>query len=325
MRIFIYEHMTAQSIGIAANSPDHGMYLEGRAMRDAVVADALRIAGASVLVWSDDQAPISIAEFEKLSQCSDWTFVIAPEIDGCLFDLAAKVEATGGRLLGPSSQAIRLTSDKLVLAEFWRAHGIATPATTDRSPTNCEAFPVVWKPRDGAGSNHTFLLNSAIDVVRTQAVVAGCHPIGQMILQEFVPGTPASIAFICGPHGNIPLLPAYQYFSSDGCIRYLGGELPLPPHLAARAREIGTRALESITGLKGYVGVDLVLGSEIDASGDFAIEVNPRLTTSYVGLRTLAAFNLVEAMVATATTGLESPLPWNPGIIRFRGDGIIQI
>ena len=43
----------------------------------------------------------------------------------------------------------RLTSDKLALADRWRAHGVPTPATTARAPTACEAFPVVWKPRDG--------------------------------------------------------------------------------------------------------------------------------------------------------------------------------
>ena len=44
------------------------------------------------------------------------------------------------------------------------------------------------------------------------------------------------------------------------------------------------------------MGVDLVLGREPDGSEDFVIEINPRLTTSYVGLRAAARSNLAEAM-----------------------------
>ena len=53
-------------------------------------------------------------------------------------------------------------------------------------------------------------------------------------------------------------------------------------------------------GLLGYVGVDLVLGDAADGSRDYAIEINPRLTTSYVGLRALADFNIAEAMLRAA-------------------------
>jgi predicted ATP-grasp superfamily ATP-dependent carboligase len=44
------------------------------------------------------------------------------------------------------------------------------------------------------------------------------------------------------------------------------------------------------------VGVDLVLGRDPRGSEDVVIEVNPRLTTSYVGLRAAARSNLAEAM-----------------------------
>ena len=41
-------------------------------------------------------------------------------------------------------------------------------------------------------------------------------------------------------------------------------------------------------------------------SGDRVIEINPRLTTSYVGLRALARFNLAEALLAVIRIGEES-------------------
>jgi len=45
--------------------------------------------------------------------------------------------------------------------------------------------------------------------------------------------------------------------------------------------------------LRGYVGVDLVLS----ANAAFVVDINPRLTTSYVGLRKVAHFNLAEALL----------------------------
>ena len=140
-----------------------------------------------------------------------------------------------------------------------------------------------------------------------------------MILQEFVPGRAASVAFLCGPAGNVPLAPVYQTLSDDGRFKYLGGELPIPEELAARAVKIAQRAVDCVPGLLGYVGVDLVLGHAAD--GDRAIEINPRLTTSYVGLRALADFNIAEAVLRAAGGVPITEFEWKPGRVRFFPDG----
>ena len=46
---------------------------------------------------------------------------------------------------------------------------------------------------------------------------------------------------------------------------------------------------------RGYLGVDLILGTEADK--DYVIEINPRLTTSYLILRQAAKENLAEAII----------------------------
>src|SRR5207248_1194750 len=97
----------------------------------------------------------------------------------------------------------------------------------------------------------------------------------------------------------------------------LGGELPIPPDLAARAVAVATRAVGCVPGLLGYVGVDLVLGDAADGSRDYAIEINPRLTASYVGLRALAGFNLAAAMLRVAAGDDPGPLPWRNERLRF--------
>ncbi len=319
MRVFVYEYLTARGLGADPADLLHSMYREGRAMRDAAAADFAALPGCEVATLDGVSEADEPAAFATRAATADWSLVVAPEFDGVLAARCRWVQASGGRLLGPDLAAVELTSDKLALADHWREHGVPTPATTDRAPTACEAFPVVWKPRDGCGSTATFLLRDRFESSRAQAVAAREHA-GPMILQEFVPGLPASVAFLCGPGGNVPLLPAAQHLSDDGRFRYRGGEIPLPPDLAERAVRVAARAVACVPGLCGFVGVDLILGDERDV----AVEINPRLTTSYVGLRALAADNLAGELVRVASGDARRPIRWHDGGVRFASDGCVS-
>src|SRR5262249_61768670 len=106
-----------------------------------------------------------------------------------------------------------------------------------------------------------------------------------------------------------------------GGSRYGGGGRPRPPPRGGRARRLARRAAAGVPGLGGYVGVDLVLGSAEDGSEDAAIEINPRLTTSYAGLRALARFNLAEALLAVVQGQALPSWDWHPGPVHFNADG----
>jgi predicted ATP-grasp superfamily ATP-dependent carboligase len=117
---------------------------------------------------------------------------------------------------------------------------------------------------------------------------------------------------------------ATQRLSDDGRFRYLGGSLPLSDDLNDRAQRLALGAIAPIDGLSGYIGVDLILGDAADGSEDVAIEINPRLTTSYVGLRALAEFNLAETMLALA---MGKPLPerrYRERFVEWSSDGTVQ-
>jgi tyramine---L-glutamate ligase len=137
-----------------------------------------------------------------------------------------------------------------------------------------------------------------------------------------VPGRAASAALLLGPRKRVSLPPAAQHLAGDGSFAYRGGEAPLPAPFRERARELAAAAVAAVPGLRGYVGVDLVLGDAKDGSGDRVIEVNPRLTTSYVGLRALAAGNLAGAMLDVARGSEVSP-GWREGPVRWRADGVV--
>jgi predicted ATP-grasp superfamily ATP-dependent carboligase len=185
-------------------------------------------------------------------------------------------------------------------------------------------FPVVCKPRIGAGSLATFLVRDAREWEQCLDRGGAEGWKGEKLVQPFVRGQAASVAFLVGPTSAVALLPATQELSTDGRFQYRGGCIPLPAPEAERAVALAGRTVQAVAGLRGYVGVDVVLGDESDGSRDWVIEINPRLTTSYVGLRALAQTNLAEAMLR-AVMGQEIPvLAWSAGSVRFQPDGTVE-
>lgn len=325
-RVFVYEHVTAIGLGREPESPYRSLFLEGRAMRDAVTADFAAVPGVEVLSFPDDVPESAhIPTFRELAVRAEWSLIIAPETGCELERLAREVISVGGRLLGPSPDAIALTADKLRLADHWQANGVPTPRTENISPLAGEVgepkssrvreipYPLVVKRRDGAGSDSTFLVSSPNEFVEA---INSCP--GPMIAQEYIPGRAASVAFLIGPDHIIPLLPAFQLISTDGRFRYEGGALPIEPGLAERTIEVGTQAIQCVPGSFGYVGFDLILGE----SADVAIEINPRLTTSYVGLRALAETNLA-AVLLDVCDGRGGTLHWQGGRVRLDPAGAV--
>jgi hypothetical protein len=346
MRVFVYEYLCAGGTARQPSAPS--LRAEGKAMLSAVLADLAQVPGIQVETLLNQDSKSEEGRFRELATAADYTLVIAPEFDDILATRCRWVEEAGGRLLGPSAEAVKQTADKLLLARHLSDHGIRTPgasslrvsnpslkrergaATTaslahaSGSDSRALGFPAVWKPRYGAGSQATFRVQAEGELAAwvAQARAEGWE--GEAILQPFVPGLPASVAWLLGPRQQVALLPARQILSTDGRFRYLGGTAPLAPELAERAVPLTRQAVQTVPGLRGYVGVDLVLGDATDGSQDWVIEINPRLTTSYVGLRALAETNLVQAMLHIVIGKAIPRLKWRAGLVQFQADGRIH-
>ncbi|MHB1422438.1 MAG: ATP-grasp domain-containing protein [Gemmataceae bacterium] len=333
MQVFVYEYLSSGAAQDASALPS--LCTEGWAMLSAVLEDLTRCPEVTVSTLLDfqrtppphwngrifarhRQPDAEEDDFRKLAAAADWSLIIAPEFDGILAERSRWVEECGGRLLGSSPQAIQQTADKLLLARLWSARGIPSP-----SPE--WTYPLVCKPRFGAGSQATFLVHEEEELARArhQADAEGWS--GELMLQRYTPGVAASVAFLGGGAKRHSLPVVEQRLSDDERFRYLGGRLPLPDPLDRRARRLAERAAECVEGLHGWFGVDLVLGEEEDGSGDAAIEINPRLTTSYLGLRRLARFNLAEALLAVATGSPRPPWGWGTDAIVFDADGRLVV
>lgn len=326
MRLFVYEYASAVGPGVPAS-----IRTEGWAMLSALVDDFVHVPDVEVTTLLHEDITASLghhcfrvsadqeeATFRKQAQRADYTLVIAPETGGILAQRSRLVLEAGGTLLGSSPEAIEQTTDKLQLSGHLLRQDIPTPKSAicnRQSAISTESFPAVVKPRDGAGSQATFLIRSAAELPPCLEKAQGELPGTEFIMQAFVPGLAASVAVLVGPSSAVPLMPCLQHLSADGRFRYLGGKLPLRPELARRASELGCRTVRAVPGLLGYVGVDLVLGTAAD--GDQVIEINPRLTTSYIGLRRLARFNIADLLLRVVAGNCVNELTWSEETIRF--------
>ncbi len=332
MRVFIYEFVTGGGMWSLGEVPAGSLLAEGRAMADALVEDFAAM-GADVCSLLDARLPdravgrvhcVETAAQERttfyhLAARADWTIVIAPETGGNLISRCEWVLEAGGRLLSPGPASVALTSDKQAAAEHLKEHGIPVPggiqieASAGTQHVDAAWFPAVVKPLDGCGSQGVH----RIDALQQLTAVEMSFPAR---LEPFVPGIPASVSVLCGPGLNWPLPACEQNLSSDGRFAYLGGRTPLERHLNVRAQRLALAAVQTLPGPAGSVGVDLVLGDNPNGDNDYVIEINPRLTTSYVGLRKLCRDNLAAAMIAAAE-GREPALSWHERVVEFSADG----
>lgn len=350
-RVFVYEYVTGG--GLLSREPAgpslDSLLREGSAMLEAVVADFATLSDTRVEFQRDARlesfrdarmgptATPGIAHvvhddaeerscFESLSRICDFTLLIAPEIDGDLLERARTVEALGGVLLGPPSELIELASDKSRTADLLRERGVSTPRgwplEPGEAPRGQGLLGAVLKPRFGAGS---------IGARRVSAMACeqspetwrpeNWRPEGWR-LEEYCPGLAASVAVIQGPHGAQALTACEQILAGDGSFAYLGGRFPLSANRAARAQRLALAAAAVLPAARGYFGVDLVLGARDDGADDVVIEINPRLTTSYVGLRAGLAGNLAEAMLEIVS-GRPYSFCWRPGSWEFDAAGAV--
>ncbi len=313
MKLFLYEWCC--SGGLAGGSA--GIVAEGRAMLEALAADAARDPALDVTVLVDPQLTLTLPTrvhrrevppgddlpaLTSAARNADWTLIVAPETDGILYARVAAVRAAGARVLNASTSFIAIASDKQATANALAAAGVPVPAGRSLAPGAAVPadfhLPAVRKLRDGVGGE-------GFTRISTPHVPPASGPTR---LEAFVPGIPVGVSCLLGSSGVEVLTPMRQRFSATDPPRFLGGEPLAPAALVARARALALRAVAAVaraagdraTDGLGWVGVDMILGARDDGRADRVLEVNPRLTTSFVGLAAPFPRSLVRVMLDAA-------------------------
>ena len=266
----------------------------------------------------------AISTFIDLSRAADWTVVIAPEFDEILASRCQLVASHGGRLLGPTLAIVQLCADKHGTGEYLRAAGVPAPegvVLRTSEFTGAIPLPAVIKPRYGAGSQDMLRAEGMHEL---RSFIASYPDAYEWRVERHHEGVAVSLAVLCGAAEMRPLIPCVQHLSGDGTFQYRGGRLLLDESLATRATNLGLRAIASLDRSMGYLGVDMVLGEDPRGGDDVVVEINPRLTTSYVGLRRATNQNLAGDILALAE-GRHAELDFEDAPVEFRQDGSVMI
>ncbi len=212
---------------------------------------------------------------------ADATVIIAPEHENILLDLTRMAESGGHRVLGCPSSSIQWTSSKMQTAMRLVEHNIPHMETRWLDDVQCVDGDGGWvvKPDDGVGAEACYFCadQQALNLLKHTIDTRG------FIIQKYVAGIPASLSMVCD-RGRAKLLACnQQLFEFHHGRGLLSGVIVngLVEH-SATFSAIADSIAGADENLLGYVGVDLI----VTATGaPIVVEINSRLTTSYVGLR----------------------------------------
>lgn len=223
--------------------------------------------------------------------------IIAPESGGSLERLSALVRDAGIFLLGSRPEAVAVAADKWECHRRFSEAGLSTPETIRTGyagamdAAQALGFPVMLKPTDGAGCDGVGFVPRA-DLLETALAQPALRHAEHLLVQKFVNGVPASVSLFVAEERSVAVSLNLQWVRWGIPCAYEGGVASVSHRRRAEALDLARRAIALVPGLRGYVGVDLILSD----GGCSLIEINPRPTTSYVGLRRTIDVNMAEAI-----------------------------
>ncbi len=305
MRLLISEFICGG--GMANHALPESLKQEGLMMLQALLADCLQLENCEIVTTLDSRIQLQDAGAEIISVADsknymrqllssaenfDWTWIVAPESEGVLASTVNSLQKSGCPTLNCSVDAIQNTGDKYKCTELMQSAGIAV--IPHIAYTDLIDYPgdVVVKPRFGAGSENLSIYKSGV-----QAKEQIDTP-ENWIIQPFVEGEHRSLSLLCW-RGAAKILSCNVQMLSD---------FPQPRLrkcvVNAFAADSGLHTLamqiaQVFPGLNGYVGVDYIK----TASENVVVEINPRLTTSYLGLARALVQNPAQLCIETFAGG----------------------
>jgi predicted ATP-grasp superfamily ATP-dependent carboligase len=273
MKVLLAEYATCHDPALAS---------EGAAMLETLKKSFEHCGYEIVLPGCGDFA----AEIERLAPLCDMGLVIAPDH---LLSRYTQILEQHTHNLGCGFMTVALCANKVQTEKILRAHGVPVPAEVS-------AGKRMIKPVKGCGA---------------QGVRVSDGPAGDgEFAQQYIDGEPLSVSLVASRvigdacayfSGKPPLVLAVnrQHIDkgTDGAIHYLGGETPVHPAREAEIIEVAKKAI-IVLGAQGHCGVDVVVADKV-----YVVDVNPRITTSLVGIAACMKEEIAEILVDASKGG----------------------
>ncbi len=289
--------------GFAGQDLPEKLLQEGLLMRDALLRDLSEL-GMEIITTTDARLqpnshalsrPIAMADdawqaWQSCMQQADAVWLIAPETGGILSKLAQMAALEGAWLLGCRPTEIEICSSKYQTYSHLSKAGVAcVPSYT---PENWPRLPdtiYLAKPDDGAGCEDTWLFENVADLERWLN--------GKLernyVIQPYLAGIAASLSCIMAGKAVLLSVNRQRVERQENALIFKGVSVNALPELWQAAEKLVQQIAKTMPDLRGYVGIDVIV-----QDGELLVlEINPRLTTSYAGLRASIGCNPAELIL----------------------------
>ncbi len=339
MKLLVFEY--ANAIGL--QNPT--ITVEGQHMLEGLLTDLNHI-GADYIISeyskinyhtvngeSENCTPLIINEelpswLEENISNYDACLPVAPEEDLILYEITKILEKNQVKNIGSSSYAVLACSDKFETYNLLKddlplieTEKVFFSSLKDYKNIFSNGKTMLVKPADGVSCSGVQVVQSYADFIKASAHLKRTTSLPYFLLQDLMEGKSTSVSILSTGKQATPLSLNLQKIGfNQGKLIYNGGKVPYEHSLSEDAKDIAKKAVESIGGLKGYVGVDLLLDEDHDEI--YILEINPRLTTSYVALRRLLNFNLGEAIIKAVDGELPTEIEFSGSLTFLKNDDI---
>ena len=306
MRIFVCEFITGGGFH-GTSCPPH-LVREGTMMLTSVLQDIQALGITDIVTTLDQKFNLSLSGIEvipitqqeniytiwdKCMHSADSVLIIAPESDGILYKLICMAEQSNCQILGSLSQSVKTASSKIATSKLLTSKQIPCLETIPFSHSSIPQSDSGWivKPDDGVGGEDCYFYAKKNILKRHK------NNGKKYIMQKYIQGISASLSIICH-QGTARLLACNQQivdFSNGICILKKIIVNGLSQHWQ-KFNTLSQRVADADHGLSGYIGIDIIMhGTETSV-----LEINPRLTTAYVGIKNSINYNPMECMLQIA-------------------------
>jgi predicted ATP-grasp superfamily ATP-dependent carboligase len=311
-KILVCEYLTGG--GLSAEALPESLVNEGSLMRDALLRQLVEMNQFEIVTLHDVRlTPSSLANhsvevnsgqfnhvFTETVATVDLVWLIAPETNGVLLELSELCYAShekGALFLGCGFDSTLIGTSKTLCCEALQQANIHTLLVYAGEDLMQDKYQVsgtqnihqwVAKPEDGAGCEGVQIFDSLDDL---KSWIAKDERYLTYLAQPYQAGVAASFSMLCR-NGKAWLLSCNEQH-----IEHVGRHFKLTGitinGMSAywqRFETIARKIAKMLPDALGYIGVDVIVDTEND-NKIYVIEINPRLTTSYVGLEQALDYN----------------------------------
>ncbi|MFW9952257.1 MAG: ATP-grasp domain-containing protein [Candidatus Thorarchaeota archaeon] len=329
--LFIFEYVSGG--GFYPEDISSSLLCEGYAMLRCISEDFKNL-GYRIITQLDERIKhlsnyLSVDEIYVVNSSNKFTdiynlclrkcnacFIIAPEFSNILYNLTKIAKERHKKVISIDLDGIMLGTSKIKTYDFFQKNNLNTPLTFlipnidnifnfdfINEKFNEYHIPFIIKPDDGVGAESIYYFENFERLQRFFSNPDLNFNFNRnYILQEFIKGDDYSLSLINRDFKDNKKSNLYFISINSQKIKnktelgnstYFGGATPITkyPDLKNNIMKL-IRALD-LNQFNSYFGIDFII---TDKNELFFIEINPRLTTSYVGIRNIYNQNLMSLL-----------------------------